>query len=189
MYSSLLRLTGARRLRDGLRLWGPEPNSPLKLCLCQLNVRLGKAETEFRARTLQSEGRERSRGFIVESLPLIGSNYQLWLFSPIIHMTSVDSIPSSPGHHPQHSQCILQVNYQSAQFAHIITRWQVLLVSPPPQADNGSMSLTDMVYNKPFSPWKPGDAYSVESDISDLRLLLGSVPDGLQSRSDKNYGI
>lgn len=138
--------------------------------------------------TLQLEGRERSRGYIVESLPLIGSNYQRWLLSPIIHMTSVDSIPSPPGHHPPHSQCILQVNYQSAQSAHIITRWQVLLVSPPPQADNGSISLTDMVYNKPFAPWKPGDAYSVESDISDLRLLLGSVPDGLQSRWDRNHG-
>ncbi len=61
---------------------------------------------------------------------------------------------------------------------------EVLLVSPPP--DNGSIRLTDMgsdmVYNKPFAPWKPGDAYSVESDISDLRLLLGSVPDGVQSR-------
>ena len=55
-------------------------------------------------------------------------------------------------------------------------------MSPPPQADNGSITLTDMVYNKPFAPWKPGDAYSVESDISDLRLLLGTVPDGLQSR-------
>ena len=127
LYSSLLRLTGARRLRDGLRLWGSEPNSALKLCLCQLNARLGKAETEFRARTLQSEGRERSRGFIVESLPLIGSNYQRWLLSPIIHMTSVDSIPSPPGHHPPHSQCILQVNYQSAQSAHIISYYYMMI--------------------------------------------------------------
>ena len=57
-------------------------------------------------------------------------------------------------------------------------------MSPPP--DNGSIRLTDMgtdmVYNKPFAPWKPGDAYSVESDISDLRLLLGTIPDGVQSR-------
>ena len=54
--------------------------------------------------------RERSGGYMVESLPLIGSNYQRWLLSPIIHMTSIDSIPSPPGQHPPHSQCILQVN-------------------------------------------------------------------------------
>lgn len=54
--------------------------------------------------------RERSGGYMVESLPLIGSNYQRWLLSPIIHMTSIDSIPSPPGQHHPHSQCILQVN-------------------------------------------------------------------------------
>ena len=59
-------------------------------------------------------------------------------------------------------------------------------MSPPPQTDNYSLRLTDtgsdMVYTKPFAPWKPGDAYSVESDLSDWRLLLGSVQDGSQSR-------
>ena len=58
-------------------------------------------------------------------------------------------------------------------------------MSPPPQADNDSLTATgsDMVYTKPFAPWKPGDAYSVESDLSDWRLLLGSVQDGSQAPS------
>ena len=40
-------------------------------------------------------------------------------------------------------------------------------------------------YSKPFSPWRPGDAYSVENDLSDWRLLLGTVRDGEQLRSDQ----
>ena len=58
-------------------------------------------------------------------------------------------------------------------------------MSPPPPADNASMRLSDLgsdTYSKPFAPWKPGDAYSVESDLSDWRLLLGSVQDGEQTR-------
>ena len=64
--------------------------------------------------------------------------------------------------HYQPGQCILQV----------------LLVSPPPY----NVTHQETVYSKPFSPWKPGDAYSVENDLSDWRLLLGTVRDGDQTR-------
>ena len=42
-------------------------------------------------------------------------------------------------------------------------------------------------YSKPFSPWRPGDAYSVENDLSDWRLLLGTVRDGDQLRSEQEH--
>ena len=73
--------------------------------------------------------------------------------------------PGHAHHHAHPGQCILQV----------------LLVSPPPY------NATDPVpapAAPPFSPWRPGDAYSVESDLSDWRLLLGSVQDGQQIRCD-----
>ena len=157
------------------------PSRALPRRLCQLNARLGEAGTEFVARTLSAErGERRLHGWELATNRI---NYQRWLLSPIIHMTSVDSIPSLPGHHPPHSQCIFQVN-TDVLFQDIMTWCQVLLVSPPPQTDNDSLADlgSDMVYNKPFAPWKPGDAYSVESDLSDWRLLLGSVRDGGQSR-------
>ena len=71
---------------------------------------------------------------------------------------------AGPGHaHP--GQCILQV----------------LLVSPPPY---NATDPAPAPAAPPFSPWRPGDAYSVESDLSDWRLLLGSVQDGQQIRCD-----
>ena len=74
--------------------------------------------------------------------------------------------PSVEHHlHYQPGQCILQV----------------LLVSPPPY----NATPAEPLYSKPFAPWKPGDAYSVESDWSDWRLLLGSIDEGDQTR----YGV
>ena len=71
--------------------------------------------------------------------------------------------PSVEHHlHYQPGQCILQV----------------LLVSPPPY----NATPAEPLYSKPFAPWKPGDAYSVENDLSDWRLLLGTVRDGDQTR-------
>ena len=74
------------------------------------------------------------------------------------------AVMAGPGHaHP--GQCILQV----------------LLVSPPPyNATDPAPAPAPAA--PPFSPWRPGDAYSVESDLSDWRLLLGSVQDGQQIR-------
>ena len=66
---------------------------------------------------------------------------------------------------------------------------QVLLVSPPPPSHHSHHSepsqtsqQTNNTNSKPFSPWKPGDAYSVEQDLSDWRLLLGSIEEGDQTR-------
>ena len=70
---------------------------------------------------------------------------------------------------------------------------QVLLVSPPPPPHHSHHSRHiepkqsknhNQTNSKPFSPWKPGDAYSVEQDLSDWRLLLGSIEDGDQTRWD-----
>merc|ERR1711953_677601 len=57
---------------------------------------------------------------------------------------------------------------------------QVLLVSPPTRQT--SLNISSQERTKPFSPWKPGDAYSVEDDLTDWRLLLGSIDDGDQTR-------
>ena len=66
---------------------------------------------------------------------------------------------------------------------------QVLLVSPPPPSHHShhiepsqNSHQTNNTNSKPFSPWKPGDAYSVEQDLSDWRLLLGSIDEGDQTR-------
>ena len=73
------------------------------LSLSQLSSRLGEAETDPEQ---EYSDRAEDGGYVEHSWPLIGSNYQLWLSSPIVHMTSPAPVP---GHHPPHSQCILQV--------------------------------------------------------------------------------
>ena len=74
----------------------------------------------------------------------------------------------SPPHPSSSHQCFLHL----------------LLLSQPPLLltnKNASFKLQEP-QRKPFSPWKPGDAFSVEDDISDWRLMLGSVRDGEQVR-------
>ena len=80
-------------------------------------------------------------------------------------MMASDVLSPPPHQHYPGSQCILQV----------------LLVSSPANATPASF-VPGEVYTKPFAPWKPGDAYSVENDLSDWRLLLGTVRDGEQAR-------
>ena len=84
-------------------------------------------------------------------------------------LLSTLSLSQSPPHmdltpHTPPSHCILQV----------------LLVSPPTRQT--SLNISSQERTKPFSPWKPGDAYSVEDDLTDWRLLLGSIDDGDQTR-------
>ena len=61
----------------------------------------------------------------------------------------------------------------------------LLLSQPPIILSNNKTSIGSQPQapqRKPFSPWKPGDAFSVEDETSDWRLLLGSVKDGEQIR-------
>ena len=59
----------------------------------------------------------------------------------------------------------------------------LLLSQPPLFLTNKNTSINPQEpQRKPFSPWKPGDAFSVEDDTSDWRLLLGSVREGEQIR-------
>ena len=189
-----MRVTGAGRVRNGSRLWESEPSSPPELCLCQLNVRLGEAETDSEPGSSGAErGERRLHGWeltanrIKLSTLIIESNYSHDVRCCRLHTLISGSTSSSQSVY--FAGKVLTLKDQSPQSPQIITWWwwQVLLVSPPPQADNDSMTATgsDMVYTKPFAPWKPGDAYSVESDLSDWRLLLGSVQDGSQARWDR----
>ena len=77
IYLILLRVTGAGRVWDGSRLWESEPS-----CLCQLNVRLGEAETDSEPGSSGAErGERRLHGWeltanrIKLSTLIIESNY------------------------------------------------------------------------------------------------------------------
>lgn len=162
--------------------------------LVECETRRGR--DRIRARTLGAErGERRLHGWeltanrIKLSTLIIESNYSHDVRCRRLHPLTTGSTSSSQSVY--FAGKVLTLMDQSPQSPHITTWWwwQVLLVSPPPQTDNDSLRLTDtgsdMVYTKPFAPWKPGDAYSVETDLSDWRLLLGSVQDGSQSRWDR----
>ena len=77
--------------------------------------------------------------------------------------------PSNPHHplHPPHN-CVLHL----------------LLLSQPPIPLNISKTSASFQPQQgiPFSPWKPGDAFSVEDDINDWGVLMGPFVDGEQIR-------
>ena len=109
---------------------------------------------------------------------------------PTALLSVLSQSPWSPHHTtPHHTTPHMELTTSTP--SHCIL--QVLLVSPPPPPHHSHHSRHiepkqsknhNQTNSKPFSPWKPGDAYSVEQDLSDWRLLLGSIEDGDQTRWD-----